>query len=44
MILHFLKQDEVLTEALVAYMSEKNIKSVRYLTVAFNRQRALRKI
>ena len=43
-ILRFLKQDEQLTESLVAYMAEKGIKNVRYLTVAFNRQRALRKI
>lgn len=40
-IMRFLKIDDVLTHALVNYMAEKNIRNVRYLTVAFNRQRKL---
>ena len=41
-IMRYLKIDDVLTKALVTYMAEKHIKNVRYLTVAFNRQRKLR--
>ena len=37
-ILRYLKKDEQLTESLVSYMAEKNIKNIRYLTVAFNNQ------
>jgi len=41
-IMRYLKIDDVLTHSLINYMAEKHINNVRYLTVAFNRQRKLR--